>query len=107
MLLYEDFLNEISAFADENFKKFHFKLLKNQNIKLIGVKTPILKKLAKKYASSFDEILLFPDEYYEVTFIKLTILSGFEYEKFIKYIDFAVNLIDNWATCDSFKAKCI
>jgi 3-methyladenine DNA glycosylase AlkD len=29
------------------------------------------------------------------------------YEEFLNYLDTCVSLIDNWALCDSFKAKCI
>ncbi|MBE7088020.1 MAG: DNA alkylation repair protein [Clostridiales bacterium] len=106
-MLYDEFLKELKSLADEDYKIFHSKLIKNDKVKIIGVQVPVLRKLAKKYNAYFDEIFLFPDEFYEVTFIKLTILSSFEYEKFIKYIDGAVKLINNWATCDCFKAKCI
>ncbi|MDE5667418.1 MAG: DNA alkylation repair protein, partial [Clostridia bacterium] len=54
-----------------------------------------------------DELLSFPDEYYEVTFIKLTAVSLLKWEEFIKYVDKCVPLIDNWATCDCFAPKCI
>lgn len=104
---YQELLTELNSFADENYKKFHSKLLKNENIKLLGVRTPILRELAKKYKNFVDEILLFPDEYYDVTFIKLTIVSLMPYNLFIKYVDQSVDLINNWATCDCFKAKCI
>ena len=32
---------------------------------------------------------------------------NFSYESFLLYLERCVGLIDNWALCDSFKAKCI
>jgi len=104
---YQEFLAELQSFADENYRDFHKKLLKNDNICVLGVRVPVLRKLAKKYINFVDGLLEFPDEYYEVTFIKLTAVSYLKWEEFIKYVDKCVPLIDNWATCDCFAPKCI
>lgn len=106
-MLYEEFLDELKSLQDKEYREFHKKLLKNDNIKVLGVRTPIMKKIAKKYKSSVDELMSFPDEYYEVTFIKLSAVALLPYDKFIEYIDKCVPLIDNWATCDCFAPKCI
>lgn len=106
-MLYEEFLNEIEAQADETYRDFHKRLLKNDNINVLGVRVPVMRKIAKKYKNCVDELMSFPDEYYEVTFIKLTAVSLLPYEEFIKYSDGCVKLIDNWATCDCFTPKCI
>lgn len=107
MILYEEFLAELKASQDLEYRQFHKKLLKNDNINVLGVRTPIMRKLANKYKNSVDELMSFPDEYYEVTFIKLSAVALLPYEKFIGYIDKCVPLIDNWATCDCFTPKCI
>ncbi len=104
---YQQLLTELESCADEGYKAFHKKLLKNDNVKLMGVRIPVMRKIAKKCIDSIDELLTFPDEFYEVTFIKLTAVSMLKYEKFILYIDRCVALIDNWATCDCFAPKCI
>lgn len=104
---YQQLLTELESCADEGYEAFHKKLLKNDNVKLMGVRIPVMRKIAKKYIDSIDELLTFPDEFYEVTFIKLTAVSMLKYEKFILYIDRCVALIDNWATCDCFAPKCI
>ncbi len=104
---YQEFLAELQSFADENYRDFHKKLLKNYDIRVLGVRVPTLRKLAKKYINFVDELLEFPDEYYEVTFVKLTAVSYLNWEEFIKYVDKCVPLIDNWATCDCFAPKCI
>lgn len=104
---YEQLLEELKSSADEEYKAFHKKLLKNDSISVLGVRVPELRKIAKKYKCSVDELLTYPDEYYEVTFVKLTAVSLLPYESFIKYVDRCVPLIDNWATCDCFAPKCI
>ena len=107
MIPYEEFLAELKASQDLSYRQFHKKLLKNDSINVLGVRTPILKKIAKKYKNSVDELLSFPDDYYEVTFIKLSAVALLPYDKFIEYIDRCVPLINNWATCDCFTPKCI
>lgn len=104
---YQELLEELNSYADEKYKNFHAKLLKNDNVKVMGVKTPILRKLAKKYGNDIEELLKFPNDFYDVVFIKLTAVSNLEYEKFLQYSDYCVSLIDNWATCDCFSPKCI
>ena len=104
---YEEFLAELKASQDLSYRQFHKKLLKNDSIEVLGVRTPIMRNLAKKYNNSVDELMSFPDEYYEVTFIKLSAVALLPYEKFVTYIDKCVPLIDNWATCDCFTPKCI
>lgn len=104
---YQQLLAELKANADEEYKAFHKRLLKNDEIKVLGVRVPVLRKIAKKYKDCVEELLAFPDEYYEVTFVKLTAVSLLKYEDFINYVDRCVPLIDNWATCDCFAPKCI
>ncbi|MDE6867553.1 MAG: DNA alkylation repair protein [Clostridia bacterium] len=104
---YHELLTELESYADEGYKVFHKKLLKNDSINVMGVRVPLLRKLAKKYKYDLDGLFSFPDEYYEVTFIKLTAASALGYEEFKKYVDRCVPLIDNWATCDCFTPKCI
>lgn len=106
-MLYQEFLEELESYSDENYREFHKRLLKNDNINVLGVRVPQLRKLAKKYSSHIEVLLSFPDEFYEVTFVKLTAVSFLSYEEFIRYSDECVKLIDNWATCDCFVPKCV
>lgn len=107
MELYEELLTELNRLSDSGYACFHSKLLNNPNIKVIGVRTPLLRKLSKEYKDSFNELLTLPDEYYEVTFLKLIVASSLPFEEFIEVVDRCVDLIDNWACCDCFKAVCI
>ena len=104
---YQQLLSVLEENADLKYREFHKRLLKNDNINVLGVRVPILRKIAKQFRGDIDNLLSFPDEYYEVTFIKLTAVSYLDYEKFTDYVDKCVSLIDNWATCDCFVPKCI
>lgn len=104
---YRQLLAVLEEKADLNYRDFHKKLLKNEKIKVLGVRVPDLRKIAKQFGGDIENLLAFPDDYYEVTFIKLTAVSNLKYEEFIKFVDSCVPLIDNWATCDCFTPKCI
>lgn len=105
-MTYSQCIDVLRAYKEEKFAEFQRKLIPTKQ-KILGVRTPTLRKIAKQYAEDFTTIFDFPDEYYEVTFIKLTMVSALPYEQFILHVDTCVSLLDNWATCDSFKAKCI
>lgn len=103
---YSDFLKIVNDCKEEDFARFQRRLIAT-DANILGVRAPVLRKLAKAYAANFEDIFAFPDEVYEVTFIKLAMVSAFPYERFVGYVEECVSRIDNWATCDSFKAKCI
>ena len=104
---YRQLLEILEENADLKYRDFHKRLLKNDGIRVLGVRVPVLRKIAKQFKGDIDSLLTFPDDYYEVTFIKLTAVSNLKYEEFIKYADLCVSLIDNWASCDCFTSKCI
>lgn len=104
---YRQLLALLEENADPQYREFHKRLLKNDSINVIGVRVPVLRKISKQFKDDIDNLMSFPDEYYEVTSIKLTAVSELKYEQFIKYVDKCVSLIDNWATCDCFVPKCV
>lgn len=104
---YPQLLEELKNNSSEKYRAFHKSLLKNESIKLFGVSVPHLRKIAASFKGEEEELLSFPDEYYEVTFVKLTACAALGYSEFVKVVDRCVPLIDNWAACDSFKPKCI
>lgn len=104
---YQELLDKLKSVSDENYRAFHRRLLKNEAINVLGVRVPVLRKIAKEFKGDEDTLLGFPDEFYEVTFLKLTAVSRMEYGEFVKRVEGCVALIDNWATCDCFKADCI
>ncbi len=105
-MTYLDFLKKITPFAEEEFSRFQKRLIFTKR-EILGIRTPKLREIAKSLKGKMEEILSFPDIYYETVFIQLTLISMLPYEEFLSYLPRAVALIDNWALCDCFKAKCI
>jgi len=107
MITYEVFLKELSAAAEEEYRVFQSRLLKNDAIELLGVRMPVLRRIAKKYRAETETVLAFPDRYYETAIVKCTLIGMLPYAEFVKKVDYAIGLLDNWAVCDSFRAPCI
>lgn len=107
MITYECLIARLFSLQDTTYREFHQKLLNNERIHVIGVRLPILRGIAKEWKNDCDALLRFPDEYYEVTMLKCLAVAMLPYEKYCKYVDRIVVLLDNWATCDSFRAPCI
>ena len=105
-MMYLQFLEILENHAEEKFAAFQRKLIPTTQ-RILGVRTPVMRTIAKDYISDLQDVFAFPDEVFEVTFIKLTMVSLLPYSKFLSYVEDCVAKMDNWATCDSFKAKCI
>ncbi len=103
---YSEFLKRLTSYAEIDFAIFQRKLIKTK-YEILGVRTQTLRRLAKEYYKDAESIFAFPNEYYETVFIKLTIASMLPCEAFIERLPKCIALMDNWALCDSFKAKCI
>ncbi len=95
------------SLKDEEYRNFHCKLIPNVDCeKVIGVRTPVLRKLAKDLGGGQkSEMFLhsLPHHYYEENNLHAFLI---EREKdFFTCIDLVnefLPYIDNWATCDSF-----
>ena len=105
-----DIQKDLFDLRDEEYKKFHSKLMPTMNPELIiGVRTPILRKYALQIAKTEkakDFINNLPHKYYEENTLHAFILEP------TKDFDTAIDLwekflphIDNWATCDMFSDK--
>lgn len=105
-MIYSELIKELQSYSEEKYAAFQRGLTLTK-YKFLGVRVPILRKLAQKYKKESDIIFNLPNEYYEIVFIKLTVLSILPYEEFVLRVKDGVALIDNWGHCDSFKAKCI
>ncbi len=105
-MTYLELIDMLKNNSSDSFAAFQRRLIAT-NYSILGVTTPTMRKIAKMYANDWQAICAFSDEYYEVVFIKLTLISKLPYEEFIQHVDYAVSLMDNWAHCDCFKADCI
>ncbi|MBQ8657781.1 MAG: DNA alkylation repair protein [Clostridia bacterium] len=105
-MTYAEFLKEIAPFCEPSFATFQRRLIETKQ-EILGIRTPKMREIAKRRLSNFEELFSYPDEYFEVTFIKLTALSLLDYKTLTDYIDRAVGLMDNWGICDCFRPKAI
>lgn len=103
---YSEFIELLKAVSEKDFAAFQKGLIFTKR-EILGVRTPTMRKITKECMDDVDELLSFPDEYYETVFIKLTAVSLLPYAQFIQKLPYCVSLMDNWALCDCFKAKCI
>ena len=107
MVKYNELLEELESISEVDFADFQRRIIRDGELKIFGVRTPQLRKLAKKYSGQYDLFAQFPNEYYEVVFLKLTLAAQLPYEGFVAVLDDCVRLITDWALCDLFTPQCI
>ena len=99
---------ELKALQDLKYQKFHSSLLPGvQNI--IGVRMPLLRKLAKEvlrgdWRNYLDSFVAEPNTYYEEDIIQALLIgtSKLSWQERHAYIKEFVPKINNWAVCDLF-----
>lgn len=103
--MYEDILKELYSNADEGYKEFHLKLLPNVEIEMIGVRTPILRTMAKRILKG--QWRTFLSEYeanpiYEIVMLRGMVIAAArcDFVEKAKYLRAFVPEINNWAVCD-------
>lgn len=106
----EEIREELYLNRDLKYRDFHSKLVPNLDKKnIIGVRTPVLRKIAKKFSKHKDiELFLedLPHRYYEENNLHCFILCDFkDISILIEKADIILPYIDNWATCDTFSPK--
>lgn len=101
---------ELLLLAEPDYKRFMSTLLPSvEKYRIIGVRTPILRKIAKRIAKSEDKELFLkcvPHKYYEENNIHAYVIAELDYEECIRNLEIFLPLVDNWATCDALRPKC-
>lgn len=104
---YEDFLTELYSLQDLKYKEFHSKLIMSD--KLIGVRTPELKRIAKVIARSNYEDFFKENrhELYEENLVHGLVLGylKLDFNELKPLVDDFIPYIDNWAVCDATVAN--
>lgn len=101
---------QLFAMQDIGYRDFHGKLMPTiDKEKIIGVRTPKLRKFAKEFAKTEERdrfLVTLPHQYYEENN-----LHGFlvemerNYHQAIQMLDDFLLYVDNWATCDMIRPK--
>lgn len=91
--------------ADKKFQKFTAALIPNID-NVLGVRTPVLRKIAKELYKSGEFAFMFElqAQYMEENMLKGMIIGLFKKpaEDVLSYVQDFVPTIDNWAVCDNF-----
>ena len=101
---------KLFSMQDKAYQEFSRKLIPSiEPEKIIGVRTPALRQLAKEVIAA-DEAEAFlsdlPHAYHEENQLHAFILSAIkEYEPCMAYLEKFLPYVDNWATCDQMSPK--
>ena len=100
---YKQFQLYLKNLGTQDYIDFSKKIIKEE-INMLGIKIPILKKIAKEITRGNYNSFLKVNEniYYEEIMIEVLIIGNIkEQVAFDFYLDSFVNKIDNWAICDT------
>ena len=105
-----DIRERLFALADEKYKDFQSALMPTvDKSKVIGVRTPMLKKLAKelKNTTLVEEFLnALPHKYYEEDNLHAFLLCEEKnFDTAVSRLNVFLPFMDNWATCDAMRIK--
>ena len=106
----ETIRKELFERQDIKYRDFQAKLMPTVDPeKMIGVRTPELRKLAKQLIKSGDAegfIKELPHEYFDENQLHAFIISEMkDYEECIDEVNRFLPYVDNWATCDQLSPK--
>ena len=100
---------ELFQLRDLAYRDFHAKLMPNiAKDKVIGVRTPVLRKFAKSIAENTEAFFEnLPHTYYEENNLHAFLISEIkDYKTCVEQLQRFLTYVDNWATCDGIRPKC-
>lgn len=105
-----EILNELFKLQDKEYAEFQSKLIPTvSKEKIIGVRVPEVRKLAKKYIKeekTKEFIKRLPHKYYDENMLHGLVISEIkDYKKCIEEVDKFLPYVDNWAVCDIMSPK--
>ena len=100
-----DVRKRLFEMQDTGYRDFHARLILTvEKEKIIGIRTPILRKFAKEFGKTEEsEIFLqvLPHQYYEENNLHGLLIEQIrDYDKCLEELERFLPFIDNWATCD-------
>ncbi len=103
--------NKLIFFKDEKYKAFQGSLVPNiNNATMIGVRTPILRKIAKETFESPDKDLFLqslPHQYFEENLIHFFMISMIkDFDECIEEVEKFLPFVDCWPVSDQSSPKC-
>lgn len=106
---YKVFIEYLLSIKDEKYKEMQEKIIKNEKIKVIGIRIPTLKSIAKEISkNNYNDFIKYNNHKYLEENLIHGLLLGYLKEdevELIKRIDNFIPYIDNWETCDTVCAN--
>lgn len=92
---------------DDTYRIFQQKLIPSVlPERIIGVRTPILRKIARQVGAQEEFLASVPHAYFEENQIHCFLLSdGTDFKQTVEAVDLFLPYVDNWATCDQLRPK--
>lgn len=105
-----DFTNALFSLQDKKYRDFQRKLIPTVAAeKIIGVRTPELRSLAKRtfksgdFSSFFDEL---PHTYFDENQLHAFLICEIkDFNSCVREVERFLPFVDNWATCDQLSPK--
>ena len=100
----EQLIKELEALSDEKYRIFNEKIVHTSSYRVIGVRMPDIKAIAKQYKADWKEVFALPYDSFEEIIVKGSALGFADADLSEKepYIIGYAEMIDNWAECDCF-----
>lgn len=101
---------ELFSMQDMKYRDFSANLIPTvDKEKIIGIRTPVLRSFAKKFAKTSDVsgfLTDLPHKYLEENHLHAFIIESFsDFDNAVEALNDFLPYIDNWATCDSMSPK--
>ena len=106
----KEILRRLFELQDKEYREFQLKLMPGvEAYAVIGVRTPLLRGLAKELVKQYGEEKLLEaiGKYYydERNLYGLVLMGVKDYDRCVAFIDAFLPCVDNWATCDMLSPK--
>ena len=100
----EQLIKELEALSDEKYRIFNEKIVHTSSYRVIGVRMPDIKAIAKRHKADWKEVFALPYDSFEEIMVKGAALGFADADLSEKepYIIGYAEMIDNWAECDCF-----
>ena len=100
----EQLIKELETLSDEKYRIFNEKIVHTSSYRVIGVRMPDIKAIAKRYKADWKEVFALPYDSFEEIIVKGSALGFADADLSEKepYIIGYAEMIDNWAECDCF-----
>lgn len=110
MSISQEIRTALMEHAEETYKAFHGKLVPNQETgRMLGVRVPAMRKLAKDFAKRKDAELFLrdlPHYYYEENAVHSFMIEQIrDFDRCMAETEAFLPYIENWAVCDCFSPK--